>query len=144
MAANIIISGSQYERRLISQRTRDALAVKRCTRGEAVCRLALPPEVTRHVSLQNGSRGRDFQAMAGGPNDRRSPNRKRESTVAPATIKLSSRAITLGCWPPEPHLEVVHQASPPIRFVAVKLRVLCGWEPCLPLAEIASPWKVRK
>jgi DNA invertase Pin-like site-specific DNA recombinase len=33
MAANIIISGSQYERRLISQRTRDALAAKRA-RGE--------------------------------------------------------------------------------------------------------------
>src|SRR6476661_6719296 len=33
LAANIIISGSQYERRLISQRTRDALAAKRA-RGE--------------------------------------------------------------------------------------------------------------
>jgi DNA invertase Pin-like site-specific DNA recombinase len=39
MAANIIISGSQYERRLISQRTRDALAGKRA-RGE---RLGAPP-----------------------------------------------------------------------------------------------------
>jgi DNA invertase Pin-like site-specific DNA recombinase len=29
MAANIIISGSQYKRRLTSQRTRDALAAKR-------------------------------------------------------------------------------------------------------------------
>jgi DNA invertase Pin-like site-specific DNA recombinase len=28
MAANIIISGSQHERRLISQRTRDALAAR--------------------------------------------------------------------------------------------------------------------
>ena len=33
MAANIIISGPLYERRLISQRTRDALAAKRA-RGE--------------------------------------------------------------------------------------------------------------
>jgi DNA invertase Pin-like site-specific DNA recombinase len=33
MAANIIIAGSQYERRLISQRTRDALGAKRA-RGE--------------------------------------------------------------------------------------------------------------
>jgi hypothetical protein len=32
MTANIIISGSQYERRLISQRTRDALAAKRDSR----------------------------------------------------------------------------------------------------------------
>jgi len=33
MAANIIISASQYDRRLISQRTSDALAAKRA-RGD--------------------------------------------------------------------------------------------------------------
>jgi DNA invertase Pin-like site-specific DNA recombinase len=51
MAANIIISGSQYERRLISQRTRDALAGKRA-RGE---RLGAPPplpiELTRRIII---------------------------------------------------------------------------------------------
>ena len=40
MAADIvIISGSQYERRLISQRTRDALAAKRAGERDSVQRL---------------------------------------------------------------------------------------------------------
>jgi DNA invertase Pin-like site-specific DNA recombinase len=46
MAANIIVAGSQYERRVISQRTRDTLATKR-TRGEPLCAApALPTELT--------------------------------------------------------------------------------------------------
>lgn len=63
MAANIIISGSQYERRLISQRTRDALAAKRA-RGErlgAVTRL--PAEVVERILRERG-RGRTYQAIA--------------------------------------------------------------------------------
>jgi len=64
MAANIIISGSQYERRLMSQRTRDALAAKRA-RGEQLGAAALPLEVTRRIVTERRE-GRTFQAIADG------------------------------------------------------------------------------
>ena len=72
MAANIIISGSQYERRLISQRTRDALAAKRA-RGERLgAAPALPLQVTRRIVTER----------AAGPNlsgDRRGADGRRDS-----------------------------------------------------------------
>jgi len=65
MAVNIIISGSQYERRLISQRTRDALAAKRA-RGERLgAEPALPWEVTRRIIAERAD-GLTFQAIADG------------------------------------------------------------------------------
>jgi len=65
MAANINISGSQYERRLISQRTRDALAANRA-RGERLGAVPqLPLEVTRRI-LSERLEGKTFQAIADG------------------------------------------------------------------------------
>ena len=90
MAANIIISGSQYERRLISQRTRDALAAKRA-RGERLgAAPALPLEVTQRILAERAD-GRTFQAIADGLMSDWIPTARGHSRWFPATI----RAVTI-------------------------------------------------
>ncbi len=85
MAANIIISGSQYERRLISQRTRDALAAKRA-RGERLgATPALPQDVTRRI-IKERRKGRTFQAIADGLMADSIPTARGNSRWYPATI----------------------------------------------------------
>ena len=86
MAANIIISGSQYERRLISQRTRDALAAKRA-RGERLgAAPALPMEVTRRI-IDERANGLTFQAIADGLMADGIPTARGKTRWFPATIK---------------------------------------------------------
>ncbi len=86
MAANIIISGSQYERRLISQRTRDALAAKRA-RGERLgAAPALPLEITRRIIAERAN-GRTFQAIADGLMAEGIPTARGKARWYPATIK---------------------------------------------------------
>ena len=98
MAANIIISGSQYERRLISQRTRDALAAKRA-RGERLgATPALPIEVTRRIISERRS-GRTFQAIADGLMGDGVPTARGKTYWYPATVKAileSDNAALLG------------------------------------------------
>jgi DNA invertase Pin-like site-specific DNA recombinase len=86
MAANIIISGSQYERRLISQRTRDALAAKRA-RGERLgAAPALPMQITRRIVTERRE-GRTFQAIADGLMDDGIPTARGKTRWYAATIK---------------------------------------------------------
>lgn len=86
MAANIIISGSQYERRLISQRTRDALAAKRA-RGERLGAVpGLPLEVTRRIIAERAN-GLTFQAIADGLMADGVPTARGNTCWYPATIK---------------------------------------------------------
>jgi DNA invertase Pin-like site-specific DNA recombinase len=97
MAANIINSGSQYERRLISQRTRDALAAKRA-RGERLgAAPALPLGVTRRI-LAERANGRTFQAIAAGLMADKIPTARGKTHWFPATIKavtISDNAAAL-------------------------------------------------
>jgi DNA invertase Pin-like site-specific DNA recombinase len=91
MAANIIISGSQYERRLISQRTRDALAAKRA-RGERLgAAPALPVEVTRRIIAERAN-GRTFQAIADGLMEDGIPTARGKTRWFPATIKAVTKS----------------------------------------------------
>ncbi|MBT2269789.1 recombinase family protein [Rhodococcus erythropolis] len=86
MAANIIISGSQYERRLISQRTKDALAAKGA-RGERLGAVpSLPIEVTRRIVTERAA-GRTFQAIADGLMADGVPTARGGVKWYPATIK---------------------------------------------------------
>ena len=105
MAANIIISGSQYERRLISQRTRDALAAKRA-RGERLgAAPALPPDVSRRVIAERRE-GRTFQAIADGLMADNIPTARGKSRWYPATIsavvKSDNARLLIDVEPPIP------------------------------------------
>ncbi|GAA2553732.1 recombinase family protein [Mycolicibacterium diernhoferi] len=90
MAANIIISGSQYERRLISQRTRDALAAKRA-RGERLGAVPRLPDAVVARILAERREGRTFQAIADGLTADRISTARGRSKWFSATV----RAITV-------------------------------------------------
>ena len=101
MAANVIISGSQYERRLISQRTRDALAAKRA-RGERLgAKPRLPLAITRRI-VDERSNGRTFQAIAEGLMADDVPTARGNARWYPATIKavvMSDNAAAIKAFP---------------------------------------------
>jgi DNA invertase Pin-like site-specific DNA recombinase len=65
MVANVVLSTAQYERRLIGQRTRDALAAKRAQGVRLGRPRVLPDDVLRRV-VDERAAGRSFRAIAEG------------------------------------------------------------------------------
>jgi DNA invertase Pin-like site-specific DNA recombinase len=63
--ANVVVSASQYERRLIGQRTRDALAAKRAGGTRLGRPAVLPKEVVARIVQQRAS-GTSLAAIAAG------------------------------------------------------------------------------
>jgi len=86
MAANVIVAASQYERRIIAQRTRDALAVKRARGGRLGAVPALPVEVTRRIVGERAA-DRTLQAIADGLMADGIPTSRGGTRWYPATIK---------------------------------------------------------
>jgi DNA invertase Pin-like site-specific DNA recombinase len=93
MMASVLASFAQYERRLISQRTRQALAVKR----EQGCKLGRPVRVPAHVRefiVSARAEGYTMQAIADTLNNQGIPTvtgRKWASGTINAVIKSVSR-----------------------------------------------------
>ena len=65
MVANVILSTAQYERRLIGQRTRDALAAKRAAGVRLGRPQVLPDYVVRRIVAELAA-GRSLRAVAVG------------------------------------------------------------------------------
>lgn len=65
MVANVVLSTAQYERRLIGQRTRDALAAKQAAGVRLGRPRVLPDEVLRRI-VDERAAGRSFRVIADG------------------------------------------------------------------------------
>jgi DNA invertase Pin-like site-specific DNA recombinase len=92
MMANVLAVFAQFERRLIGQRTREALAVKR----RQGIRLGRPPVVSAELVRQlkrARARGRTYAAIAQGLNDRRVPTAHGGSSWRVSTVQAIVRRV---------------------------------------------------
>jgi DNA invertase Pin-like site-specific DNA recombinase len=86
MLANVMVTFAQYERRLIGQRTREALAVKRL-QGVRIGRPpAVPPSVVRRMKSRR-SRGDSFAAIADRLNKQNVPTGHGAGSWHPSTVR---------------------------------------------------------
>jgi DNA invertase Pin-like site-specific DNA recombinase len=84
--ANVLATFAQFERRLISQRTRDALAVKKA-QGVRMGRPAtLPTRVVRRIQRER-AKGKTFAAIADRLNADRVPTAQGGRLWYPATVR---------------------------------------------------------
>lgn len=84
--ANVLATFAQFERRLISQRTREALAVKRA-QGVRVGRPAtLPAKVVKRIRRERAA-GKSFAAIADRLNADRVPTAQGGRLWYPATVR---------------------------------------------------------
>ena len=86
MLANVMVNFAQYERRLIGQRTREALAVKKA-QGVRIGRpLSVPPSVVRRMKSRR-SRGDSFAAIANRLNHEQVPTGHGAAAWHPSTVR---------------------------------------------------------
>jgi len=86
MLANVMVNFAQYERRLIGQRTREALAVKR-SQGVRLGRpQAVPRSVVRRIKSRR-SRGDSFAAIARRLNEQQVPTGHGGARWHPSTVR---------------------------------------------------------
>ncbi len=90
--ANILATFAQFERRLISQRTREALAVKR-TQGVRLGRPpTMPEDVIRQIQKERDA-GRSYAAIAAILNDAGVPTAQGGARWHPATVRYTLRRV---------------------------------------------------
>jgi DNA invertase Pin-like site-specific DNA recombinase len=90
LVANVIASVAQWERRMIGQRTREALAIRK-RQGVAIGRPpTLPPTVVRRIKRQRNA-GKTFASIADGLNRDGVPTAQGGREWYPATVRAVLR-----------------------------------------------------
>jgi DNA invertase Pin-like site-specific DNA recombinase len=88
--AHVLATFAQFERRLISQRTREALAVKR-SQGVRLGRpTTMPPDVVRRIKRER-AKGKSLAAIADGLNADGVPTAQGGTRWYPATVRYTLR-----------------------------------------------------
>jgi DNA invertase Pin-like site-specific DNA recombinase len=84
--ANVLATFAQFERRLIGQRTREALAAKRASGVRLGRPVTLPVEVRERIDLERAA-GRSLAAIANTLNDERVPTSQGGRKWWPSTVR---------------------------------------------------------
>lgn len=92
--ANVLATFAQFERRLISQRTKDALAAKRAQGVRLGRPRRLPQRVVKRI-LQERAEGRTLSAIAEGLNQDRVPTAQGGQRWYPSTVRAVLRSSEL-------------------------------------------------
>jgi DNA invertase Pin-like site-specific DNA recombinase len=94
MLAGVLATFAQYERRLIGQRTRDALAVKRAQGHRLGRPVVLPDDVRRRIARQR-ARGWTLQRIADSLNSAAVPTAQGGALWHPATVRAVLKSLAL-------------------------------------------------
>jgi DNA invertase Pin-like site-specific DNA recombinase len=88
--ANVLATFAQFERRLIGQRTREALAAKRASGVRLGRPVSLPPEVSKRIASERKA-GHSLAAIATMLNEEQVPTAQGGRQWWPSTVRAVSR-----------------------------------------------------